>query len=502
MTQTVTPRPPVKWIVPLPENDPYGKKSFTNACRGNSDLGEVLNYFLYAASKEVEQDKSLDTSTGSITVDRMLDTISKYLKVSKKTAIARIQKLAGWEFITPHGYHHRYDVHFKKIEVAIINPPEVEKPKLRGRHAVKTTILTIPTILEGKEHQDCKDLPDLPDGRIVVLETQIVNLQSQIVNLTAWIVNLQSQIVKLQSLQSSESTSQEAGEAQIDPLIITNNYSNITDKNIDVNADALTPTQTPSENNTHYQHSEGSSPQDIHTEPQASDDPLHGPLFQAAKMFEIDTPGWADKHDEYIVESIEASEQLHIANPTPQTDALVDVPIGNTDSLFNDMPPTPNKENSNGHTPRKVVLPVMPPDDVAWNAETLVQVLEARQGRRFPNGAKKKVDRVRDQALRDAEAIIDMEDIDRIAFVLAVDHLENRKNKWWLDNVGHVQPRHLLKNDKIHEMIDELKRQYGPSWREKLMSKTTSTATRKPSGPLAVLPPPPKSNAELRMEAV
>lgn len=30
---------------------------------------------------------------------------------------------------------------------------------------------------------------------------------------------------------------------------------------------------------------------------------LNGPLFQVAGIFEIDEPGWADKHDEYIAES-------------------------------------------------------------------------------------------------------------------------------------------------------------------------------------------------------
>lgn len=30
---------------------------------------------------------------------------------------------------------------------------------------------------------------------------------------------------------------------------------------------------------------------------------LNGPLFQAAGMFEINEPGWADKHDEYIAET-------------------------------------------------------------------------------------------------------------------------------------------------------------------------------------------------------
>lgn len=30
---------------------------------------------------------------------------------------------------------------------------------------------------------------------------------------------------------------------------------------------------------------------------------LNGPLFQVAGIFEIDEPGWAEKHDEYIAET-------------------------------------------------------------------------------------------------------------------------------------------------------------------------------------------------------
>ena len=30
---------------------------------------------------------------------------------------------------------------------------------------------------------------------------------------------------------------------------------------------------------------------------------LSGPLFQVAGIFEIDEPGWADRHDEYIAET-------------------------------------------------------------------------------------------------------------------------------------------------------------------------------------------------------
>ncbi len=34
-----------------------------------------------------------------------------------------------------------------------------------------------------------------------------------------------------------------------------------------------------------------------------SEELLSGPLFQVAGIFEIDEPGWADRHDEYIAET-------------------------------------------------------------------------------------------------------------------------------------------------------------------------------------------------------
>ncbi len=34
-----------------------------------------------------------------------------------------------------------------------------------------------------------------------------------------------------------------------------------------------------------------------------SEELLSGPLFQVAGIFEIDEPGWAEKHDEYIAET-------------------------------------------------------------------------------------------------------------------------------------------------------------------------------------------------------
>lgn len=89
------------------------------------------------------------------------------------------------------------------------------------------------------------------------------------------------------------------GKSYLQETVIQQTELQDTDKQEDTYVDDRSrdiDAHTPSENKSHYQHSEGSSQQDIHTEPQASDNYL-------------------------------------IANPTPQTDALVDVPIGNAPSL-------------------------------------------------------------------------------------------------------------------------------------------------------------------------
>src|SRR5579885_1961415 len=214
MTQQAT-----KWLVPVPAHDPYGKETFKAVCRGNADLGDILGYFVFAASREAEYLK-LEAVPESITITRTLDKIVEYLKVSKKTVIARIQKLVEWKFLTSHAYHHRYDVHITQITQGIQNPPAIERPKLRGRHAVKSTIPTILTISEGNEGKDGKDLPDC---RINRLEEEIVNLQSQIVDLTG-------QIVNLQSLQSSKGNAQARRDPFFDPLILPLDYPTITFK--------------------------------------------------------------------------------------------------------------------------------------------------------------------------------------------------------------------------------------------------------------------------------
>jgi len=203
----------VKWIVPLPEKEggTFGRPSLCAACRGNEDIGVVLNYFTFEASVEVKNRK-IDISTVEyIILKRMLDDILDGVKpsrISKKTLIDYIRKLQEWGFIRANGYHHTYEVYFHKITEAIQNPPPPEKRKPRGRHVSKlqsqklnlqsdTVKTTISTELEVKSTIQ-------GDEVVLKLQSQIVTLQSQIVNLQSEMFTLQSQIVTLQSVQSSE----------------------------------------------------------------------------------------------------------------------------------------------------------------------------------------------------------------------------------------------------------------------------------------------------------
>ena len=112
--------------------------------------------------------------------------------------------------------------------------------------------------------------------------------------------------------------------------------------------------------------------------------------------------------------------------------------------------------------------PVMPSDGVPWTAETIVQVHEAHKGRRYPNGAKRKSDRIRDNELEAAQSLLLLasdlwteETATNCGRLLKIiKHVQTRKDSWWLKNVegGYVDPHHLTDHDRVHTMWDELAR--------------------------------------------
>jgi hypothetical protein len=208
-------KPPVKWLVPLPQKEKgtFGRPSLCAACRGNEDIGIVLNYFLYEASVEAERWKIDTSKVPFITLERTLDEILEGIKpsrTSKKTLIGYHQKLRDWEFVIPHGYKHRYDVYFQNVADAMAAPPPAEKRKPRGRHVSKRQSsdvkTTIPTIHDVKTTIS----EDSSDEKWLKVQSEMVALQSQIVKLQSEMVALQSQIVKLQSSQSSEQPLEQA----------------------------------------------------------------------------------------------------------------------------------------------------------------------------------------------------------------------------------------------------------------------------------------------------
>jgi hypothetical protein len=153
------------------------------------------------------------------------------------------------------------------------------------------------------------------------------------------------------------------------------------------------------------------------------------------------------------------------------------------------LPPPPEEQSSR---PKK---PTMPDGSVAWNAETFVQVCEARRERRYPNGAKRKSERVRDTELAAATELLkpEMADIwtEDTAYNIALlcnicTQLETRKNKWWLETNGPVMPHQLLDKDRIHTMYDELVRLN----QLRMLSPDRSDVATTPSTPGGDVAPP------------
>src|SRR5260221_1255481 len=115
------------------------------------------------------------------------------------------------------------------------------------------------------------------------------------------------------------------------PTYITKTIEDITDKNIDVNASALAPTPSQENENAYPQENTSSQHQQAST----------------------------------VDNSKQANKDILIATTTPQGSVSVDMPIRNTDSLFSDMPPAPDKAKQNGKgkgkpAPPKEEIPTPP----------------------------------------------------------------------------------------------------------------------------------------------
>jgi hypothetical protein len=131
----------------------------------------------------------------------------------------------------------------------------------------------------------------------------------------------------------------------------------------------------------------------------------------------------------------------------------------------------------------------MPADDAPWNAETFIQTLEAHKGRRYPNGAKKKADRVRDVEMEAAQTLlVDAADLwdgrtsaeCRDLLLKIVIRRETKDNNWWLDRQGCMKPHQLLADDRIHTIYDELvrMRQIAPLGQQSAPSPATPVSAK------------------------
>lgn len=213
------------WLITAPEGGPSFNDLLVTACRGNNPIAALLNVFLFEAAKEVRRRHIKKEEVEFIRVTITLDGIIKdihalHQSVCKKTLIARIKKLQFWEFIQADGYRHRYDIYFRKIADAFINPPPKEQPKPRGRHAHRLQNST------SSPEQDCTFehshettiCAEVPDGETTILLekalSEIEMLRGEIVVLQQQLVKLQQEMVNLQSVQSSERASLEAMEAK------------------------------------------------------------------------------------------------------------------------------------------------------------------------------------------------------------------------------------------------------------------------------------------------
>jgi len=97
---------------------------------------------------------------------------------------------------------------------------------------------------------------------------------------------------------------------------------------------------------------------------------------------------------------------------------------------------------------------------IIWNEELFIQTMEARKGRRYPNGAKHKADRVRDvemdaarTLMTDAADIWDGRTIEECRFVLC-EIAKFWETDWWLKQNGQILPHQLLDKDRIHTGYD------------------------------------------------
>jgi hypothetical protein len=104
--------------------------------------------------------------------------------------------------------------------------------------------------------------------------------------------------------------------------------------------------------------------------------------------------------------------------------------------------------------------PTMPAEDAPWTAETIVQIVEAKRGKRFEEIVRvvkgKKYRTQRQRQLESAQVIIDAK-FTRQQFIDAYDH---RLDAWWIEKFGELTVVDMTNDTKTGTMrlIDELEK--------------------------------------------
>ncbi len=114
------------------------------------------------------------------------------------------------------------------------------------------------------------------------------------------------------------------------------------------------------------------------------------------------------------------------------------------------------------------IRPVMPTgEDGQFTPEVVLQVFEARRGRRYPNIGKKPEERMRDTELDWCRKLLelgaDLWTRSAARNIKLLDKIcsqqENRREQWWLKKHGTMNPHQLVEKDRLHTMYDEMQRE-------------------------------------------
>lgn len=130
---------------------------------------------------------------------------------------------------------------------------------------------------------------------------------------------------------------------------------------------------------------------------------------------------------------------------------------------------SPPKDNELPPSPLPIsIRPVMPTgEDGQFTPEVILQVFEARRGRRYPNLGNRSEERMRDTELEWCRKLhVLSADLwtenaeENIKLLCAIcSQQENRREQWWLKRHGYMHPHQLVEKDRLHTMYDEMQRE-------------------------------------------